>query len=79
MWSSYIENKYSKELHHVIANTRGASTTWKEMVSIRKLVEHEILWMVECRDSSFVYENWKSLGALYYWLPDVLEDEEINI
>lgn len=58
MWSSYMVNKYCKKWHPVIATAaRGASTTWKKMVIVREIVEHQILWRVKRGDSIFGMRN----------------------
>lgn len=79
IWSSYIINKYYKKLHPIIATSRGASQTWKRLLTFRELVEHQILWQIRSRDTSFWLEHWTSLGDPYYVLPNVLKDEEIEV
>lgn len=74
-----MANKYCKKLHPVIAIGRGASAIWKRMLTVRELVEHQILWQIRRGESSFWFENWTSLGALYHVFADALNDEEIQV
>ncbi|XP_059294413.1 exopolygalacturonase-like [Lycium ferocissimum] len=78
LWSSYMLNKYYKKWHPTMAVDRGGSHTWKKMVIIRDAVEPHIFWYLRNGTSSFWYENWTRLGALYYITPDVAREEEIE-
>lgn len=53
-------NKYCKKLHPVIAQSKGASVTWRTMIKIRELVEHHIWWKIKGGDSSFWFDNSRS-------------------
>ncbi|XP_059289496.1 uncharacterized protein LOC132043021 [Lycium ferocissimum] len=75
LWSSFmIKKKYCKKLHPVIAHAKGASSIWRKLIIVRELVEHQIWWQVKKGDSSFWFDNWKNLGALYH-VKDSLEEE----
>ncbi|XP_055804681.1 uncharacterized protein LOC129873581 [Solanum dulcamara] len=77
IWGSFMANKYSKKLHPVIAQSTQASTIWKKMILVRELVEHRIWWQMKMGCSSFWFDNWTSLGALYHILPEA-DDEEVE-
>ncbi|XP_059288925.1 uncharacterized protein LOC132042393 [Lycium ferocissimum] len=49
------------------------------MVNIRDAVEPQIFWYLRNGTSSFWYENWTRLGALYYIIPDAAREEEIEV
>ncbi|XP_060211629.1 uncharacterized protein LOC132639169 [Lycium barbarum] len=49
------------------------------MVNIRDVVEPQIFWYLRNGTSSFWYENWKRLGALYYIIPDAAREEQIEV
>lgn len=74
-WGSFMVNKYCKKLHPVIAQSRGASTIWKKMVMMRELMEHQIGWQIKKGNSSFWFDNWTILGALYHLIPEAKEEE----
>lgn len=46
-------NKYCKKLHPIVARGIGAPQVWKEMISVRKEVEHEIWWQIKSGNSNF--------------------------
>ncbi|KAG5599868.1 hypothetical protein H5410_031238 [Solanum commersonii] len=79
LWSSYMGNKYCKKLHPVIAQSKGASTTWRIMIKIRELVEYQIWWQIKEGDSSFWFDNWTTQGALYYFSHETSQEEEIDV
>ncbi|XP_060210613.1 uncharacterized protein LOC132637558 [Lycium barbarum] len=62
-----------------MALERGGSHTWKKMVNIRDAVEPQIFWYLRNGTSSFWYENWTRLGALYYIIPDAAREEKIEV
>lgn len=70
-------NKYCKKLHPTIVQAKGASPTWRTMIRIRELVEHQIWRQIKGGDSSFWFDNWTTLGALYYLSPEISQEEEI--
>ncbi|KAH0748448.1 hypothetical protein KY290_027680 [Solanum tuberosum] len=72
-------NKYCKKLHPVIAQSKGASTTWRTMIKIRELVEHQIWWQIKGGDSSFWFDNWTTQGELYYFSYETSQEEEIDV
>lgn len=52
-WGAFMINKYSKKYHLVIAHSRGASPVWKKLVTVRELIEHQILWQIRMGAASF--------------------------
>ncbi|XP_060200166.1 uncharacterized protein LOC132628400 [Lycium barbarum] len=66
-------------MHPVIAQGRGGSTIWKKMIEVREQVEHNIWWQLRDGSSSFWFENWTKLGALYYVIPESNMEEEIEV
>ncbi|XP_060195017.1 uncharacterized protein LOC132624223 [Lycium barbarum] len=79
LWSVYMWNKYCKKLHLVIAQARGGSNAWKKMVLVREQVEHNIWWQMKNGSSSFWFENWTKLGALYYVITESNFDAEVEV
>ncbi|XP_060190555.1 uncharacterized protein LOC132619775 [Lycium barbarum] len=79
LWASFMINKYCKKLHPLIAITRGGSCTWKKMILVRDLVEHQIWWQIRQGDASFEFDNWTSLGALYHVVEENHTEEEIEV
>ncbi|XP_059306289.1 uncharacterized protein LOC132057691 [Lycium ferocissimum] len=79
LWSVYMWNKYCKKLHPVIAQARGGSNAWKKMVLVREQVEHNIWWQMKNGSSSFWFENWTKLGALYYVITESNFDAEVEV
>lgn len=51
------------------------SLIWRKLTTIRDEVEHEIWWQLKSRSSSFWFDNWTKLGALYFIEEKVVEEE----
>lgn len=58
--------KYCNKMHPVIVTNKGESQTWKSMMLVREDMEHEIWWQVKTGHSSFWFDNWTKMGALYF-------------
>lgn len=79
LWSTFMWNKYYKRLHPVIAKAIGASHVWRNMIEVREVVEHNIWWQVKSGRSSFWFDNWTKLGALYFIETINNSKEELDI
>ncbi|KAH0700980.1 hypothetical protein KY284_015195 [Solanum tuberosum] len=79
LWSAFMWNKYCKKVHPIMAKSLGGSHSWRKMVMSREEVEHNIWWQTINGSSSFWYDNWTKLGALYYIEGDNAKEEEIEV
>lgn len=71
-------NKYCKK-YPVLAEGRNGSHTWRKMILVREVVEHLICWKPKQDNSSFWFENWTRLGALYFIIPQGEIEEEAEV
>lgn len=58
--------KYYKKQHPIIVSSLEASKVWKNMTKITDKLEHKIWWPVKFGTSSFWFDSWTKLGALYF-------------
>lgn len=79
LWGTLMWNKYCKNFCPVIANGHGASNVCKKMLFIREVVEHNIWWQIKSGRSSFLFDNWTRLGALYFIDAGNYLEEEVEI
>nr|XP_016494773.1 PREDICTED: uncharacterized protein LOC107813966 [Nicotiana tabacum] len=66
LWSSFMSQKYCKNMNSVVVQWRKGSHVWRKMLECRDLVEHLIIWQPRMGSSLFWYDNWTGLGALYF-------------
>lgn len=78
-WSSFMLKKYCKKNHPVISHARYGSIVWKKMVEVREWVEHQIWRQIRSGNSSFWYDNWTTLGALYFIILEATCTKEIEV
>ncbi|XP_049368399.1 uncharacterized protein LOC125833298 [Solanum verrucosum] len=79
LWSAFMWNKYCKKHHPVIAIGWGASHVWRKMIVVREEVEHNIWWQIRAGTSSFWFDNWTRMGALYYIENGQNSEEEVEV
>lgn len=59
-------NKYCKKLHPFITRNIGAFRVWRKIQEVREEVEYEIWWQLKAGNSSFWFDKWTRVGALYH-------------
>ncbi|KAG5570617.1 hypothetical protein H5410_060383 [Solanum commersonii] len=79
LWGMYMGNKYCKKLHPIFANSNSGSHVWKGMVNTREDLEPFIWWQLKAGNSSFWYDNWTRLGALYYTEGEDAQEEDVEV
>ncbi|WMV09220.1 hypothetical protein MTR67_002605 [Solanum verrucosum] len=79
LWASYMWNKYRRKKHPTVSKRQGASHTWRKLITSRDEIEHNIWWQVKAGNSSFWFDNWTKLGALWHVENTNAREEELEV